>query len=333
MKRRLLEVAVLPPTLILGGMLGYHFVEGWTLFDSLYMAIITLTTIGFGEVHPLTTAGRVFTMVLSLMGIFTLFFAATEIVRTWASGELRTIMGLQRLEKSMAKLEDHVIVCGYGRMGRLVCQELARAAVPFVIIDQNGASLADFALAGGVPLHDDASTDECLRRAGIARARALVTVVSSDADNLFITMSARLLNERVQIIARAEEEATANKLVRAGASRVISPYVIGGSRVTQAILRPTVLDFIEVASLRSHMELQLEEVTIDPNSDLVGRAIGATKIRDRFNVIIVAKKGSEATMMFNPPDHALLAAGDTLVMLGARVQLDRVEELAKARRP
>lgn len=329
MHRRLLLVAVLPPTLVLLGMFGFHFVEGWTLFDALYMSVITLTTIGFSEVHPLTTSGRIFTMVLSLTGIFAMFFAGTELLRTWASGELRTMMGRQRLEKTMRKLEEHIIVCGYGRMGRLVCNELSRAGVPFIIIDRGEGTLADFTLPHGVPLHDDATTDECLKRAGIDRARALVTVVPSDADNLFIVLSARLLSERLQIIARAEEETTISKLVRAGASRVISPYVIGGSRVTQAILRPAVLDFIEVATRSEHMDLQLEEVVISPGSALVTKTVAASRLRDTLNVIIVAIKRTGAAMTFNPPDDVEFQAGDTLVMLGAREQLDRVERMAK----
>lgn len=330
MRSRLLTIVLLPPSLVLFGTAGYHAIEGWTLFDSLYMAVITLTTVGFAEVHPLTTLGRVFTMVLSLTGIFALFFAGTELLRTWASGELRTLMGRQRLEKAMEKLDGHVVVCGYGRMGRLVCQELSRSGVPFVIIDNAEGVLADFSMPHGVPLHGDATSDECLKRAGIDRARALVTVVPADADNLFVVMSARLLNERVLIIARAEEEATASKLVRAGATRVIAPYVIGGNRVAQAILRPAVLDFIEVATKSEHIALQLEEVVVSPRSELAGVTIAESGIRAKLNVIIVAIKRAAKAMSFNPPDDARIEPGDTLVMLGAREHLDRVEKMAKA---
>jgi voltage-gated potassium channel len=330
MRARLLTTALLPPGLILSGTLGYHFVEGWSLFDSLYMAVITLTTIGFAEVHPLGSAGRVFTMLLSLSGIFMLFFASTEILRTWASGELRGLMGRQRLEKTMHRLKEHVIVCGYGRMGRLVCEEFSRADVPFVIIDNNEERLADFSLPVGVPLHGDATADESLKRAGVDRARALVTVLPADADNLFITMSARLLNDDIPIIARAEEEATAGKLVRAGASRVVSPYLIGGARVAQAILQPAVLDFIEVATRSAHMELQLEEVAVLPGSQLAGKSIQASRIRADLNVIVVAIKRSGEAMTFNPPDDAVISGGETLVMLGAREQLGHVERMARS---
>jgi voltage-gated potassium channel len=329
MRTRLLTTAALPPGLIVLGTVGYHAIEHWSWFDSLYMAVITLTTIGFGEVHPLGDGGRVFTMVLALLGIFTLFFAATEVLRAWASGELRARMGRQRLEKAMSRLENHVIVCGYGRMGRLICEEFARLHASFVIIDKDEARLADFALSGGIPLHGDATTDDTLKRAGIGRARALVVALPSDADNLFITMSARLINERVPIIVRAEEEATASKLARAGASRVISPYVIGGARVVQAILQPAVLDFVEVATKSEHIALQLEEVVVGAKSRLAGATIGASGIRRELDVIVVAMKPDGEPMTFNPPDGARIAPGATLVMLGARQQLDRVEQMAR----
>jgi voltage-gated potassium channel len=311
-------------------MFGYHFIEGWSLFDSLYMAIITLTTVGFAEVHPLGAAGRAFTMILSLGGIFTLFFAASEILRTWASGELRRLFGRQQMRKTMLRLKEHVIVCGYGRMGHLICEEFSRVSLPFVIIDNTETRLADFSLKGGVALFADATADETLKRAGIERARALVTVLPSDADNLFITMSARLLSDRVSIIARAEEEATAGKLVRAGASRVVSPYLIGGGRVVQAILQPAVLDFIEVATRSEHLELQLEEVVVLPQSRLAGKTIAASRLRADLNVIIVAIKRDGEGMTFNPPDDVVISGGETMVMLGARDQLTRVEEMAKS---
>ncbi|MBL8742178.1 MAG: potassium channel protein, partial [Myxococcales bacterium] len=177
MPRRLVNAALLPPLLIVIGIVGYMAIERWPLFDALYMSVITLTTIGFGEVHPLTTAGRAFTMGLALSGIFTMFFAASEVLRSWASGELQAVLGKRKQERAMDRLESHVIVCGYGRMGRLVCREFTEAQVPYVVIDASDAALAEFALEGGVPLHGDATNDDCLRRAGIARARALVTVV------------------------------------------------------------------------------------------------------------------------------------------------------------
>lgn len=332
--RGLLTIAVLPPVLITIGTVGYHAIEGWHYFDALYMSVITLTTIGFAEIHPLSVGGRIFTMVYSLVGIFAVFFAGGEVFRRWTSGELRTLLGRQRWDKTMTSLSDHVVVCGYGRMGKVVCQEFSRLEIPFIVIDAAAEALAEFDLEHGVPLHGNAAEDDVLKKAGIERARALVTVVASDAENLFITMSARLLNEALTIVARSEDDATAAKLVRAGATRVISPYVIGGSRVAQAVVRPTVLDFIDLATRREHLELQLEEVVITDTSHLAGTTVGTSGIRENHNVIVVAikraapssKGGGKTT--FNPSDQESLSVGDTLVMLGARDQLDRVEQLA-----
>lgn len=326
--RGLMTIALLPPLLVLVGTLGFHVIEGWSFFDALYMSVITLTTIGFSEVHPLGRSGRIFTMILALGGIFTIFFAGGELVRQWASGELRALLGRQRSEKAMDALNDHVVVCGYGRMGKVVCQEFSRLRLPYIVIDSDAKTLADFDLDHGIPLSGDATDDDILKKAGIERARALVTVVASDAENLFVTMSARLLNERLTIIARAEEDATAAKLIRAGATRVVSPYVIGGGRVAQAVVRPAVLDFIELATKREHIALQLEEVLITAKSALAGKTIASSLIRANHNVIVVAIKRANVQTAFNPPDEAKIEVGDTLVMLGARDQLDRVEAMA-----
>lgn len=323
-------ILLVPPALIAAGTAGYWQIEGWSFVDALYMSVITLTTVGFAEIHPLGTAGRLFTMALSLGGIFTMFFATTEVLRRWTNGELRSLLGKQRFERTMKERVDHVIVCGYGRMGRLVCDELSRAAVPFVVVDSAEGALADFALPHGVPVHGDATNDSCLKRAGIDSARALVAVLPSDADNLFITMSARLLRGHLPIVARAEEEATSHKLRRAGATRVISPYVIGGARVVQAILQPAVLDFIEVATKSGHLELQLEEIVIKPRSSLVGKTLEASRIRQELNVIVVGIRRPTGPLDFNPAESTVLEAGETLLMLGARAQLARVEAMARA---
>lgn len=329
MPRRLMTAAVLPPLLIVAGVIGYTTIEGWPVFDSLYMSVITLTTIGFGEVHPLTSGGRVFTMVLALSGIFTMFFAATEVLRSWASGELRAALARTRLERVMSELEDHLIVCGYGRMGRLVCRQFAEVGVPFVVIDTDASALAEFRAEGGVPLQGDATNDDCLRRAGIDRARALITVVPADADNLFITMSARLLNERLRIVARAEDEASSQKLLRAGASEVIAPYVLGGVRVAQAILRPNVHEFIDVTTRSAHLALQLEEVLVAQGSALDGVRVEGNRVHSELDVIVVAVKGQQSAMRFNP-GRTTIKAGDVLVMMGPRSELDRAEKMAKS---
>jgi voltage-gated potassium channel len=326
--RRLVLVVLIPALLLLAGALGYRALEGWSLFDSLYITVVTLTTIGYSDLSPKTDGGKLFTMVLALGGVFTLFYLAADFIRSVVSGEMRALLGKQRMVRALAELKDHLIVCGYGRMGRLVCRDFAAQAVPFVVIDRNGDVLHDFDLPYGVALHGDATSDEVLREAGVGRARALVTVAPSDADNLYITMSARLLNERLFIVARAETDTAERKLERAGANRVVSPYVIGGMRVAQAVLRPTVVDFIDLATRTEHFDLQIEETRLAAGSALVGRTLRDSQVRERFGVMIVAIKKETGHMVYNPPGDARLEAGDILIALGQRSQLDELDRLA-----
>jgi voltage-gated potassium channel len=320
---------LVPNLLLIIGTLGYHFIEGWSILESLYMTINTLTTLGFGE-GPVSVGGRVFTMLLALGGVFTLFYTVTELIRTVVSGEIQDIMGRRSMERSLTALHDHLIVCGFGRMGRLVCQEFSKHKFPFVIIERQAVLLEGFDLAYGIALPGDATSDEILRRAGIEHARALVTVAASDADNLYITMSGRLLNERLFIVARAEDSGSEQKLLRAGANRVVSPYQIGGARVAQAVLRPTVVDFLELATESAHVDLQIEETRISDKSSLAGSTLKDSRLRQDLGVIVVAIKKSSGQMLFNPPHDAALEVGDILVAIGDQEHLDRLQTLAGA---
>ncbi len=325
--RLLFPVAVVA-ALLAAGTVGYQLVEGWSWFDALYMTVITITTVGFQEVHPVSAGGRVFTMVLAMGGVFTAFYAGVEFIRAVVTGEILDVLGRQRMESRLEKLSGHFVVCGFGRMGRLVAEEFSSAGLPFVVVDREAKVLEGFAIPHGIPLVGDATADDVLRRAGVDRARALVTAAASDADNLFITMSARLINERLVIVARAESEGADVKLRRAGASRVVSPYNIGGHRVAQAVLRPNAMDFIELATRTGHLELQIEEVEVRAGSPLVGRSIKASPIRSELGIIVVAVKKPSAKMAFNPSPDTLIDAGDVLITLGHRQQLDRLEDMA-----
>ena len=332
--RRLLLFALIPGLLLAAGTAGYCALEGWPPLDSLYVTVVTLTTIGYSDdLAPKTAGGKLFTMALALGGVFTLFYLAADFIRAVVSGEVRTLLGKQRMERTLAELKDHLIVCGYGRMGRLVCREFAAQGIKFVVIDRDEEALEDFAVPHGVALEGDATSDGVLRSAGVERARALVAVTPSDADNLYITMSARLLNDRLFIVARAESENAHGKLERAGANRVVSPYVIGGSRVAQAVLRPTVVDFIELATRTEHMELQIEESRVGPSSPLAGATLKDSRIRADLKVIVVAIKKGAGEMVFNPAPETLIEAGDIIVAIGDRKHLDEMEQLANRQGP
>ncbi|MFO0847942.1 MAG: potassium channel protein [Gemmataceae bacterium] len=328
--RRLVRPLLFPAGLLLVGTVGYPLIEGppWTPFDGLYMTVITLCTIGYGETHPLSTAGRVFTIFLSFGGIFTLGYFATEVVRAVVSGELQDLLGRQRMEEELAALSGHTVVCGFGRMGRIVCDELDRQRERFVVIDTAPAA-GGWGYRHGVRLQGNATEDEVLRRAGTERAKALITALGSDADNLYITLSSRLLNPKLCIVARAEEEQAEGKLRKVGATKVISPYLAGGHRAVQAVLRPTVLQLMETATRPEFAALQLEEIKVAPNSRLANRPVREARLAPEGGLIVVAvQPPASHELEFAPPGDLPLAPGSVIVALGRRDQLDRLEKLA-----
>ena len=232
------------------------------------------------------------------------------------------------MEHQLANLSNHLVVCGFGRMGQLVCEEFSEARLPFVVIDRDPDVLQDFSMPHGIPLTGDATADDVLKAAGVERARALVTAAASDADNLYIAMSAHFINESLFIVARAESEGAERKLLRAGASRVISPYSIGGHRVAQAVLRPNAMDFIELATRTAHLELQIEEIELAAASRFVGTSLKDSAIKRELGIIIVAIRRPDGRMLFNPTPETALGERDVLIALGHRQQLDQLEDLA-----
>lgn len=331
--RRVIILVVIPGVLVAIGTFGYWVLEkDYSPFDALYMTVITLTTVGYGEIPvPLSTAGRIFTIFLLLGGVFTIFYTATELVRTVVSGEVQQILGRQMMARNLASMKNHLIVCGYGRMGRYVCREFSRQEMPFVIIDVEAELMAGFDLAEGIALIGDSTSDEILRKAGVERARALVAVLPSDADNLYVTMSARLLNGKLFIVARAETEEAEQKLLRAGADRVVAPYAIGGNKVTQAVLRPTVLDFIELATKTEHLEIQIEQVEVGTGSQIAGANLTDSRLRQALGLIVVAIKKKNGAMIYTPGPETIMEAGDILVAMGKKSQLAQLEQLARGR--
>jgi voltage-gated potassium channel len=317
---RLLVFASVPFVLIVIGTVGYHLIEGWWWFDAFYTTVTTLTSIGY-ERYALSTQGRVFTIILAIGGISTVAVAATEILGTVITGELREYWERRRMEKQIEKLEGHVVVCGYGRVGQHVCADLLSARIPFVVIEREEPRLAAARNAGAHPVWGDATADATLRRAGIGRARALIAVAGTDSENVLITMSARLLNASLPIVARVEEEATVPKLRRAGATRTVSPYAVGGGLMARAVLQPALQDFIELATNREIPEVQIAEQVVGPGNPLDGMTVGTSGLRSRMGLILVAIKHPDGQLAFNPGDDDALAAGDTLILLGQRGQL------------
>ena len=309
------------------GVFGYVYIEGWSYLDALYMTVITLTTIGYKEVHELDPRGQVFTIGLIVFGVGTAAWAIRNATRMMLEGEIGRIFGRKKVEQKIKKLRDHYIVCGFGRMGRLISKELARKPVPFVVIEKNVEGISDTDWENYLIIQGDADKDDTLVSAGVERAKGIITVVSTDAENLYIVLTARGLKPDLFIVARAGEEGSEKKLMRAGANKVISPYHIGADRMAQAVLRPAVVDFIEFATRSENMELRMEELTIRAGSKLSGLAINQCGIRQDLGIIIVAIKRIEGHMEFNPSPAAVLNEGDCLIALGQPDRLKVLEEI------
>jgi voltage-gated potassium channel len=310
------------------GTVGYMVIEGWKFLDAFYMTIITLTTVGFTEVHQLSDTGRYFTIALIVGGVGTVFYALSTGAKLTLEGELQALFGRQRLEKRIREMKDHYIVCGYGRMGRIICRELREEKVPFIVVEKKRDILAekkDFLVFEG-----DATNDEVLKEVGIEKARGLISVLPTDAENLYVVLSARGLNPGLQIVARAGEEGSEQKLLRAGADRVVSPYHIGGLRIAQTVLKPAVVDFIEFATKSGNIDLQMEEIYLAGDSKLVGCTLDECGFGRDLGIIIVAIKQASGEMRFNPTFRSAIKAGDTLIALGERAKLRVLEEMATA---
>lgn len=313
------------------GTAGYVLIEGWSAFDALYMTVTTVTTVGYQEVNPLSTAGRAFTLVLILTGVGTLFYVLGNLARFALEGELQYVFGKYRSGGKVKTLRDHYIVCGYGRMGKHVCKELGAKPVPVVIVDKSPDVIAVAQRDGFIAVEGDATQDHILVQAGVERAKGLVSVVNTDAENLYIVLTARGLNKELYIIARAGEEGSEQKLMRAGANRVSSPYLIGGMQVAQVLIRPAVVDFLDLATKSEHLDLQIEEITIRKGSQFDGKTPCQCGLDKDRGLIVVGVKRRSGHLEFNPGPEVALTEGDTLIVLGQPQSLKTLDALIQSR--
>ena len=313
--------------LVTAGTGGYMAIEGWGLLDALYMTIITLGTVGFREVHELSAIGKIFTMSLIVIGVSVLGYIVGSLAQIMFEGQIQRMIGRKKVEKKIMSLEGHYIICGYGRIGALICKEFAAKPIPFVVIEKYPEAHEKLHNEEYLHIRGDATEDDTLLRAGIKKAKGLISVVTSDTENVYITLTARGLKPDLYILARSGEESSEIKLQRAGANKVISPYVIGGSRMAQAILRPNVVDFIEIATGREHLELQMEEIIIPANSSFIGENLVSSGFRKETGVIIIGIKKHSGRMVFNPDSHTKLEGHDTLIVLGHPAAILKLEEL------
>ncbi|MBI5602096.1 MAG: potassium channel protein [Deltaproteobacteria bacterium] len=312
--------------ILTGGCIGYTVIEGWDGLDALYMTVITLTTVGFQEIHPLSRAGKIFTMFLIISGVGFFFYFLGNITGMVVKGTLKDVFGRRKLEKEISHIQGHYMVCGFGRIGRTVTQLLKEKPMEVVVIEKDPQYIPLFQEKKLLYVLGEATLEENLLKAGIKRAKGLVAAASSDADNVYITLTARGLNPDLFILARAAEESSMLKLTRAGADKVISPYDIGARRMANTILRPTVIDFIELAVHNRNLDLQMEELIVGKNSEIKEATLMESAIRKDYDLIVVAIKKKTGEMIFNPSSQAKIQEGDTLVALGDRNNLNRLEK-------
>jgi voltage-gated potassium channel len=319
--QRFTKPVLLFAAVVVFGAFGYWWLEKMTPLDALYMAVITVTTVGFGEVHPLHHGGRVFTIILVLFGVGAFTYFATTVANYLIAGEIKGFLEWRKMQNKIEQLSSHFIICGYGRMGAQVAREFRREKQPLVVVERSDEVVAAAIQAGYLTLRGNAENDEVLRTAGIERARGLVAVLDSDADNLMVVLSARAMNEKLFIVARTNSEMSESKLVAAGANRVLFPHGLGGRRIAQMALRPNVVEFLEVVMHDEELELWLEELTVAIGSELDGRAVYEANIRGATGANIVAVRQRTGRLLAAPTPDIRLQAGDIIVALGTRAQL------------
>ena len=326
--RRLLIVGIAFAIILVAGTVGYILLEDWSLFDAAYMTFITVSTVGFGEVLPLSRGGRLFTIVLIVTGVGAAAYAFGSLTDYIVTGELQGTISARRLRGRMDKLSNHYIVCGYGRVGQQVVQELVNSNAPVVVIDRVLERLPEQNATNLLPLHGDASDDDVLRLGGIERARGLVAATDNDADNVFIVLSARSLNRDLVIVARGLGADAEPKLRKAGANHVVLPNAIGGRRMAGMLLHPSVVDFLDVVMHSEDLELWLEDIAIAAGGALAGLTVGSAQVRTATGATILAIKTSGGKLLTAVSADYILQPGDIMVALGTRQQLQALERLA-----
>ena len=325
--RRLLLILLAIAATLTIGTVGFTVIDGYPPFDAFYMSLTTMTTVGYGEIHPLSRAGRVFNSFLIGFGVTTIFIAIGAMTQTIIELEFGDAIGKRRNKRMIDKLKDHYIICGFGRVGRGAAQELLHAGVPFLVVDISAERVERAMHAGMLAVAADSTHDETLRLAGVERARGLVAALATDADNLFVLLSAKGLNSRIYVATRAAEEGAEAKMRRAGADAVFAPYAITGHRLAQSLLRPHVVQFLDFTTKDVGDDIAIEQVKVAETSVMVSRTIKEMQLRKEVGVIVMAIRRESGQMVFNPPAETAVQGGDYLIVMGRPDDLRALETL------
>ncbi len=313
--------------LVVVGVAGFHFIEGWTWFDGFYMVLTTVTSLGYGEIHPLSHTGRVFNSFIIITGVGLALLLVGGASRTLLEFELQSVFGRRRMDREISRLTGHFIICGAGRVGRSAARELAGKPLPFVVLDTSEEKLQKYASEGWLSYVGDATQAPVLQQLRIEHALGLVAATTTDAVNIYIILTARSLNPKIKIIARAAEEEAEKHLLTAGADSVVSPYRFAGYRIAQTFMRPNVVDFFDTA-MNQKRPLEIEEVKVQKGAPFAGLTLEGSRIRQEMGVIVLAIKGEHTAMRFNPPPDEVIHEGDHLIAMGDPEGLRRLEESA-----
>ena len=314
------------------GTIVFHVLEGWSIVDSLYVTAQTVTTVGFGDLAPQTVAGRVFATVFMMLGVGVVLYALTSSVQSIVQSEMLSTFGQLHRPIKMSKLRNHFIICGAGRVGSHLIRGLKGVNDPFVVIEHDRNKVDELRGLGIPVLVRDATLEETLREAGVEYARGLATCLPDDADNVYVVLTARDLNPKLHIVARAAEEQAESKLIRAGANRVVAPTLIGGHRMAMALTKPAVGDFLDSITA-NQLDLGFEQVEIDSSSTLIGQKLSETNIRSELDIVVVSIRRNHGEIIFNPTGEAQIRAGDLLIAIGQAEMLAKLNDLARGHAP
>jgi voltage-gated potassium channel len=331
--RRFILIVVAIVTTLTIGTVGFTVIDGYPPFDAFYMSLTTMTTVGYGEIHPLSQAGRIFNSFLIVFGVTTIFIAIGAMTQTIIELEFGDAIGKRRNKRMIDNLKDHYIICGYGRVGRGAAHELRHAGVPFVVVDNNPDRVERAMLAGMLAVAADSTQDETLHLVGIERARGLVAALATDADNLFVLLSAKGLNPQIYVATRAAEEGAEAKMRRAGADAVFAPYAMTGHRLAQSLLRPHVVQFLDFTTKDVGEDIAIEQVRVSGTSEMVSKTIKEMQLRKEVGVIVMAIRKESGEMVFNPPAETAVQGGDYLIVMGRPGNLRTLETLLAEPRP